>query len=263
MTMPRPALVATDLDGTVVRADGTISARTRSALARVEDAGSWLVLVTGRPPRWLGSIADETGHRGLAICSNGALLYDLHTERVVESNLLTPRQLVGLTEALRADLPELVFAVEYGDWFAHEPDYPVRWPTALDRAVEPAELFALPAAKLLARHLSMDPDVLLERTRSVAGHLAEFTHSSRDGLVEITAPGVSKATALARFCATRGVPAAAVLAFGDMPNDLPMLAWAGQAYAMGNAHPLVRAAVSRVAPPVEEDGVAQILEMIF
>jgi HAD superfamily hydrolase (TIGR01484 family) len=103
----RPAVVATDLDGTIVGSDGTISARTRAALSLVEESGSWLVLATGRPQRWLGPIAEQTGHRGLAICSNGALLYDLHTETVLESQLLTPQQLSDLCRTLRRICPSL------------------------------------------------------------------------------------------------------------------------------------------------------------
>ncbi|MGH8836211.1 MAG: HAD family hydrolase [Actinomycetes bacterium] len=259
----RPAVVATDLDGTIVRPDGTISARTRVALSLVEKAGSWLILVTGRPQRWLAPIAEQTGHRGLAICSNGAMLYDLHTETVLESHLLTPHQLSDLCRTLRSELPELAFAVEYGDRLAHEPHYPVRFPAPDHRTVELAELCAVPAVKLLARHVGMDPDTLLMQARSVAGHLGELTHSSRDGLLEISAPGVSKASGLARFCAERGVAAGQVLAFGDMPNDLPMLAWAGRAYAMANAHPQVLEAVSRTAASVHDDGVAVVLEELF
>lgn len=258
-----PTVVATDLDGTIVRPDGTISARTRAALSLVEEIGSWLVLVTGRPPRWLAPIAEQTGHRGLAICSNGALLYDLHTETVLESHLLTPDQLSDLCRTLRSDLPGLAFAVEYGDRLAHEPQYPVRFPAPDHRTVELTELCAEPGVKLLARHVGMDPDTLLMRARSVAGHLGELTHSSRDGLLEISAPGVSKASGLARFCAERGVDVGGVLAFGDMPNDLPMLLWAGRAYAMANAHPQVLQAVSRVAPSVHDDGVAIVLEELF
>ena len=55
--------------------------------------------------------------------------------------------------------------------------------------------------------------------------------------MEISAAGVTKGDALARLCERLGVDAADVVAFGDMPNDLPMLTWAGTSYAMANAHP--------------------------
>src|SRR3954447_11867547 len=88
--MTRTRLVATDLDGTALRTDGTISPRTAAAFARVEEAGATLVFVTGRPPRWMHTVAGAVRHRGLAICANGALVYDLHTEEIVEAHLIAP-----------------------------------------------------------------------------------------------------------------------------------------------------------------------------
>jgi hydroxymethylpyrimidine pyrophosphatase-like HAD family hydrolase len=79
----------------------------------------------------------------------------------------------------------------------------------------------------------------------------------------MSAAGVTKASTLELLCAELGVGREDVVAFGDMPNDVAMLEWAGTAYAMGNAHPLAKAAADRVAPPNDEDGVAQVLEELF
>ena len=261
-----PWLVATDLDGTIVRADGSISSRTVAALRRVTDTGAELVFVTGRPPRWMAPIADATGHRGLAICANGALVYDLESERVVESRLLEAAVVADLMKSLRGAVPGLRFAVESEIDMLHEVDYELSWDggyPGVRRAQDPADLAGSPVAKLLVRHADSDADSLLARTREVVGDLAELTHSSRGGLVEISAVGVTKATTLAALCAERGIEAAEVLAFGDMPNDLAMLSWAGTAYAVANAHPEVLAAVERHTGSVEEDGVAQVLEQLF
>jgi hydroxymethylpyrimidine pyrophosphatase-like HAD family hydrolase len=98
----------------------------------------------------------------------------------------------------------------------------------------------------------------------VCGHLAEFSHSStNDTLLEISAAGVSKASALARLCRQRGIEREDVIAFGDMPNDLPMLAWAGHAVAVANAHPEVIAAADEVTASNDESGVALVLERLF
>jgi hydroxymethylpyrimidine pyrophosphatase-like HAD family hydrolase len=75
--------------------------------------------------------------------------------------------------------------------------------------------------------------------------------------------GVTKASTLAMVCRERGIVPEEVVAFGDMPNDLPMLEWAGTAYAMANAHPMVRELADRVAPSNEEDGVAAVLTELF
>jgi hydroxymethylpyrimidine pyrophosphatase-like HAD family hydrolase len=104
----------------------------------------------------------------------------------------------------------------------------------------------------------------VDRARAVAGHLAEFTHSnSTDGLLEISAAGVSKAAALARFCDERGIGREDVVAFGDMPNDLPMLEWAGHGVAVANAHPEVLAAADEVTATNDDGGVAIVLERLF
>jgi len=100
---PRPPrLVATDLDGTLVRSDGSIGGRTVEVVERLEQAGAAFVMVTGRPPRWMSVVADEIGHHGLAVCANGAILYDLRTEQVVRAHLLEAAQAVAVVEALRA-----------------------------------------------------------------------------------------------------------------------------------------------------------------
>jgi Cof subfamily protein (haloacid dehalogenase superfamily) len=257
-------LVATDLDGTLVHADGTISARTRNAMRAAEGAGLLLVLVTGRPPRWMAVIAEATGHTGLAICANGALLYDMHTETVVASRLLDPDVLLRVTRRLRSAIPGLVFAVEYGMDFAREPEYRHGWDIGLP-SVRVADLDTIldrPAAKLLARHHTMDPDELLARAITVLGQDATVTHSSNHGLVEISAYGVTKASGLAELAAQAGVPAEDVLAVGDMPNDLAMLAWAGRSVAVANAHPRVLAAVDEVTASNDDDGVALVLERL-
>jgi len=260
-----PRLVATDLDGTVVRSDDTISGRTIAALTAVEDAGSTLVFVTGRPPRWMHAVAEQTSHHGLAICANGALLYDLHTEQVIEEHLIDAQVLGEVVAALRRELPGVAFAVEYSQDFVCASDYDAHWDAdmAVARVVAPEDLVALPAAKLLVQHRVLDPDALLARARTVAGELATFTHSGYGGLLEVSATGVSKASALARLCAERGIAAEDVLAFGDMPNDLRMLAWGGTAYAVANAHPEVLAAVGVQTASNDEDGVAQVLERLF
>jgi Cof subfamily protein (haloacid dehalogenase superfamily) len=261
-----PRLVATDLDGTVIRSDGTISDRTRAMLAAVEDAGAVLVFVTGRPPRWMTAIVDATGHHGVAICANGALVYDLHTSTAVRHSLLSASTLAEIVEALRRDLPGIAFAVERHDTgFAHEPAYKPRW-DAMDksRSIRPVEeMLTDGVVKLLARHDGMDPDeVLATAHRSLRG-IATLTHSTSDGLLEISASGVSKASALAELAAEHGVEASEVVAFGDMPNDVPMLTWAGLGVAVANAHPEVLAVADEVTASNDDDGVAEYLSRWF
>ena len=260
-----PRLVATDLDGTIVRRDLTISDRTVAALQGVEALGIPVVLVTGRPARWLAVVADRLGHTGLAVCANGAVLYDLHTETVVWTEPLAVDVGLEVAHRIRAAVPGVAFAVETATGFGHEPTYLARYDAGLERAVAPVEeLFTEPALKLLARHEAMTPDELVAAAREVVGDLVEVTHSATESaLLEISAAGVSKASGLARFATSRGIDAADVVAFGDMPNDLPMLAWAGLAYGVRDGHPDVLAAVAHRVDPPELDGVARTLESLF
>jgi hydroxymethylpyrimidine pyrophosphatase-like HAD family hydrolase len=125
------------------------------------------------------------------------------------------------------------------------------------------EIFDGSAVKLLARHEEMEPEAFWAQTESHVGHLVTTTWSSTGALVEMSGLGVTKASTLELVCAEHGVAADEVLAFGDMPNDLPMLGWAGTSYAMANAHPAVRELAGSVAPSNEEDGVAVVLERLF
>lgn len=261
----RPKLIASDLDGTLVRSDGTVDPRTRRALAAAEAAGATVVFCTARPHRGLDTLANETGHRGVAICNNGAMLWDLHTESVLEASPLAPAVARKLVALLEAEVPGGAWAVERTGGFGHEPGYVTRWPIPADAAVDAVHaLIAEPAVKLLLRHSRLSADVLLARARAACGHLAELSHSSMtDALLEISAAGVSKATALARLCAQRGIDRRDVVAFGDMPNDVPMLAWAGHSVAVANAHPDAQAAADELTASNDEAGVALVLERLF
>ena len=264
VTRQVPRLVATDLDGTIVPWDGAVTDRTVAALRAVEGLGVPVVFVTGRPPRWMGDVAERTGHTGVAVCANGALLYDLHSEQVVDTFPLAVEIGLDVARRLRSALPDIAFAVETAEGFAHEETYLPRWDVGTAREVAHIDrIYGAPAVKLLARHEAMGSDDLLAAARQVVGDLVELTHSSTSGLLEISAAGVSKASTLARLCAQRGIDATDVVAFGDMPNDLPMLAWAGRSYGVAGAHPDVLAAVDHVVDAPEDDGVARELERLF
>jgi len=259
-----PRLIATDLDGTLVRSDGTISARTRSAVLAAQHAGSVFVMVTARPPRWLHDLADLVGEHGVAIVANGAILYDVVRRQAIRTRLIDPAVALEVAQAIRAEIPEVEFAIERSDRYGQEPHYVNRWPRPDDTLVAGIEvLLSEPAAKLLVRHPSWHSDDLLARINPVVADRVTASHSGGTSLVEISASGVSKAAMLADFAATQGISATESIAFGDSINDLPMLAWAGTSYGVANAHAEVLAMVDTVCPSNDEDGVAAVLESCF
>ncbi|MDX6300473.1 MAG: hypothetical protein QOF53_1687 [Nocardioidaceae bacterium] len=264
--MPQPALrlVATDLDGTLLHTDGTVTDRTRAALTAVEDLGVAVVFVTGRPIRWMSHLWEHVGEHGLAVCSNGGIVYDVPNRSVRTARPIPPDVGLEAADLMRTAIPGTTFALEKVSGFAKEPGFMERY--ALPEEVEVGELSQLfdgDTVKMLARHEDLAPEVFWAETERVAGHLVTTTSSSVGALVEISAAGVTKASTLALLCEELGVEAEQVVAFGDMPNDLAMLSWAGTSYAMANAHPSVLAAARRTAPSNEEDGVAAVLEDLF
>jgi len=260
--MPSPfRLVATDIDGTLIHDDGTLSARTRDVLSALPVPA---VLVTGRPVRWLRQLYDQMPEPLPAICANGAVVYDPDTDEILRADPLSVDLLLDVTKRLREAVPDIALAVEVEDGrsFWYEEGWPTRWDdehNAVRTLATPEELTSVPAVKLLARSAAQRPDDFYELVSRTLGGTAETTHSSSSGLVEISAVGVTKAAGLAWLCAREGIAARDVLAFGDMPNDVPMLTWAGHAVAMANAHPAVREVADEVTLSNDQDGVAEYL----
>jgi len=260
----RPRLIVSDLDGTLLRSDETISDGTLAELHRWAEDGVPLVLATGRPPRWMLGVRDRLGG-GTAICCNGAVLLDLTAFEVLDEHPLTPDVLSAITSELRSRQPGTWFAVEYGDQFRHEPIYRPRWdvnaPGVAEATLE--EMVAQPVAKLLARHEELGREEFIELVADVVRDTATVTNSSSDALAEISAAGVTKATGLARVTAERGLGPADVVYFGDMPNDIAAFDWVreggGRAVAMAGAHPGVLAAATDVTDANDADGVAVFL----
>jgi Cof subfamily protein (haloacid dehalogenase superfamily) len=261
----RPRLVATDLDGTLLRTDETASPRTIEAIAQVLDAGIPFVICTARPARWMRPLAPIVGGRGTAICANGGVIWDIAGETVSAEFPIPCEVAQEVVARLRPVLPRAAWAVERATVFAHEPAYRSRWPVPDDTVVDAVEaLLAVAPVKLMLRAPGITADELVTVAHEAVGELVEVTHSSTaDTLLEMSAGGVSKGSTLAVLCDSLQITPDRVLAFGDMPNDLPMLRWAGRSVAVANAHPDVLAAAGEVTASCDEDGVAQVLERLL
>jgi len=260
----KPRLVATDLDGTLVRSDGSVSDYTRGVLAQLEDQGVPVVFVTGRPLRWAEDVFEHVGSHGLAIVSNGALVWDVARSRVHLERPVSPDTAREVCRLLRAAVPGSAYAVETLEGIALEPQFMERHPLPDGARRAPVEeLLSRPLLKLLARHEELGPQDYWDAAEAAVGHLMTITWSSTSTLLEMSGPDVTKASTLALLARDLGVEAEDVIAFGDMPNDLPMLSWAGTSYAMAGAHSSVREAAGHLAPGHDEDGVAQVLAKVF
>ncbi len=267
---PAPRLVVSDMDGTLLDLDGIrVSRRNADALRRAADAGARVVIATGRPVVWLGPVI-EAGFTGTAVCMNGAVTYDIAAGEILASVPMLPAAMQSFVEAL-AQRVDFALAVERlgtseHDFWAEE-TYRHPWVVGGYQALNRSDLLADPAGKLLVRGLS-DSATLAAAARAAAAdaHVGEqlsITYSTDDGLIEIAAAGVNKGRALARLAQEWGIAAADAVAFGDMPNDLEMLSWAGHGVAMANAHPDLAAIATEIAPHHGDDGVAAVLERWF
>ncbi|SPM33924.1 Hydroxymethylpyrimidine pyrophosphatase and other HAD family phosphatases, partial [Mycobacterium rhizamassiliense] len=264
-----PALVACDVDGTLFNEDEAITPRTRDAVRAAVDAGAQFVVATGRPPRWIRPVVDELGFTPIAVCANGAVIYDPATDRVISTHTLPVDTLAELAEIAARVIPGAGLAVERIGARAHDtatpqfvssPGYEHAWLNPDNTEVSIADLLSAPAIKLLIRKAgARSADMAAELVKHV-GIEGDITYSTNNGLVEIVPLGISKATGIEEVAKPLGISSGEVVAFGDMPNDMPMLVWAGLGVAMGNAHPDVVAVADEVTAPNSDDGVARVLE---
>jgi HAD superfamily hydrolase (TIGR01484 family) len=272
----KPGLVASDVDGTLLDPMERITARTARVIERVLAADVPFVLVSGRPPRWIPGVARAAGIAGYAVCANGAAVYDIAHDEVVTVWELPAVTLHDVVSAVTAVLPETRVAAErtalgrdQPEPFAVEEGFRNPWGNPNGAADEEnlaprAEVLGRSATKLLLRHRGMTSEQMASVVENVLADMdLEITYSSNSGLIEVSAPGVTKASGLAWVCDELAVPPEKVVAFGDMPNDVPMVKWVGHGVAMSNAHPDLLAVADEVTAPNSEDGVAQVLERWF
>lgn len=267
--MRTPRLIATDLDGTFLSPDESVSALNSAAVLAAQEAGIVVVFATGRPIRWLEVIKGLPGAHPTVIASNGAALYDAVADQLIDRITVDTDAALDAVAQIRAVVPDVRFAFESGTRFGHEPHYTTWEPSDgsdPDIFTGPLEqIVHEDLVKVLVQSPTLHSDELLARVDAVIAGRLSTTHSTSKGygLVEISAPGVDKGTMLARVCARMDIDPADVAAFGDMPNDLPMLSWVGQPYVVANAHPALLERGFPTVPPNHESGVGQTIRRLL
>ncbi len=264
MRSPYPfEAVAVDLDGTLLRTDKTVSPRTVAALAAVTAAGVRVVIVTGRPPRFVRTVATEAGITGPAVCANGAVVYDPASDAMQVVHPLPVPVAARVARAVAKVMPGAAFALETGRHALVGPGYRHVASRDADREyLDDLWSTSEICVKLLAWSPAAVTDEMVATVQASAPGVV-VSYSGAAGMIEISAPGVTKAVTLARLCDGWGITAGQVIAFGDMPNDLDVLRWAGASVAVANAHADVLAAADRVTAGHDDDGVAMVLEELF
>ncbi|MBS4207884.1 HAD family hydrolase [Bacillus sp. FJAT-50079] len=277
-TIHSPKLIAMDVDGTLVPHGGTVSEYTRKMLVYARNKGIEVVLVTARPPRWLGPVVEALGFPTVAICGNGAIT--VHTKDFSVLNMVAIAKDVASTvvKEMKKIVPDVVFAAEAVDVLRAGPGYQdlppgVRQAEGLvpeDRYKTILSLNSLDEMlkpdvyKIVAETFILDAEEFLEKAREAVGEIVAVTRSvAGRAYIEFGPLGLSKAETLADYSDGLGFGASEVIAFGDMPNDIEMLQWAGTGVAMGNSHADLIQVANLVAPDAAEDGIAIVLEHIL
>ncbi|MBW0013926.1 HAD family hydrolase [Mycobacterium sp.] len=267
--MRKPALIACDVDGTLFDENETITPRTRDAVRAAVADGAQFVVATGRPPRWIRPVVEALGFAPMAVCANGAVLYDPAHDRVISARTLDVDSLAELAELATRVIPGAGLAVErIGDrahdtatpQFISSPGYEHAWLNPDNTEVSIDDLLSAPAIKLLIRKSGARSDDMAAELAKHVGIEGDITYSTNNGLVEIVPLGISKASGVEALARPLGIASDEVVAFGDMPNDIPMLLWAGHGVAMANAHPAVQDAADEVTATNADDGVGRVLE---
>jgi HAD superfamily hydrolase (TIGR01484 family) len=259
--------IATDLDGTLLRSDQSVSPRTRAAVEAVEDLGLLVVIATGRPPRWIPPVVEQLGDRGLVVCANGATVYDPARHEIVHRNDLDPDVARSIVDDLEVAIPEAIVGVEQGFDFGVDIamkgsglDFETLIP---DVRFAPIRSFLTePVTKLIVRMPHPAPAGTARRVQDLVGDRALVTHSTNESFLELSHPSVHKAATVERVLVEHAIAPAEVVAFGDMPNDLELIRWAGLGVAMANAHPVLLAEADLVTDSNDDDGVARVLEQV-
>ena len=265
---PRFELGVFDLDGTVLRRDLGITARTVAALDRLRERGVRLVVATGRRFEGAREHAERLGFadRDPLICYGGSMVRRMNGETLLHRTLpkelgvevldwaaerkLHARVFVGGRVITSPDTPgalEHLRRSEEQD--VSEVDSPGRW--LLDGGEDPTKL-------VLVDHPDSVERWLEEARAAFAGRL--FVTRSLPHYVEVGNLEGTKASALRFLCGLWRIDASRAIAFGDADNDVDMLRFVGHGVAVGGMTDEVREAADAVAPPVNEDGVASYLE---
>lgn len=273
--MQPPLLVVSDVDGTLLTSRERVTDRMRAVVRSMNHQGTVFTLASGRPARWLLPVLEQLPVRPVCVCANGAVVYDSSQDRITHTFAFSPDVLDQLVTSIRSAVPGVGFGAERagegeravpdaGELFAVTDGYDHAWDSDEHTHVDMAGLVGSPAVKLLVRDPRLSSAELYEKLAPVIDpEVATATYSWEGGLVEVSAPGVSKRSALEWIAEDIGVEASEVVAFGDMPNDVEMLRWAGLGVAMGNAEDGVKSVADEVTADNNSDGVAQVLERWF
>ena len=261
MSRPPIRLIATDLDGTLLRSDGSLSPRVRRSLFDAHRAGVEVVPATGRPRMVAEDVIAQLDFVHHWIFANGSVTWNLGRSELIRGFWLPPATARRIVTELRAAIPGAGFAIEFEDTAIFEAGFEHVVPQlpTVPPSVDVLDCIDRRVQKVLIFNLDRRMEELFEDVSAVVGDRAVPSYSGL-AFIELAASLVTKATALEHLAGDFGLERAQVAAFGDNHNDIPMLMWAGRSYAMGNGTEDAKAAADTVIGYNDDDAVAEVID---
>ena len=252
-------LLLSDVDGTLVRMDKTLTDRSIDAVHALREAGIQFAVTSGRPPRGMTMFVEPLALRTPLAAFNGGLVVEPDME-VIEEHVVRD-DLVGPTIDLLESHELSVWVYRGADWFVRDLDGPhvAHESKTVQFAPKVVESFE-GVQKGVAKIMGVSDDHAAVATAATAAR-SEFggyvsALRSQPYYLDVTHPEANKGCVVLFLSAKYDIPTDEIATIGDMPNDVLMFAHSGLSIAMGNADLEVQRAARRVTTTNDEDGFA-------
>jgi len=262
----RKITLLSDMDGTLLSSDGTVSARNRDAVSRFIEAGGHFGIATGRGHVNVLNFIRDVEINAPSVLYNGAMLYDFKSGRTLKMETLPQDELIDFIRAVQKEYPAIMTHIYTPDTCfivsreedADEKILSEHQPAVFD-TLETAK--REPWIKILLAGNNDDLKKVEEKLERIGDQHMRWVYSA-DIYLEILPEGVSKASMISKMKEIHGGDHT-VIALGDFYNDLEMLREADFGIAMGNAPDEIKAVADMVALTNDEDGVAEVIEALL
>ena len=260
-------LIALDMDGTLLRDDGSISARTQQAIAAAKAKGIKVVLASGRPIAGMEKFLQQlalTSHEDYVLSYNGSLVQNVGSGAVLASRLLNGqdvRDLFAMSQQLGVNIH--AFSRQQGLIAPRNSRYTELERSHNDLLLTELDFAQLPEDEAILKVMMVDePEILAQAVAALPAEVYQrFTVvQSTPYFLEFLHPDSNKGTGVAALAAHLAISPEAIICVGDAGNDAHMLSYAGLGVAMGNATDEIKAMADFVTHSNQEDGVAHVIE---
>lgn len=251
-------VIFSDVDGTLLNSRHQLTPLNRTAIQAVQRQGVPFVIVSARSPSGVATILRENGLRCPVVCYSGALMLDESGALLFHQGFPAQeaRRILRFVEESPFDMAQSIYS--FDQWLALDTQDPriLREASIVKVQAEEGGVDSLRRDQVHKLQCIGEPEEVRRLEEQLKTEFPAYTIvRSADFLLEVMAPGVSKASAVRRACALWQLPVEASAAFGDNYNDVDMLEAVGCGFLMGNAPRALLARFPLHAPDNEHDGV--------